>query len=179
MRLHLEAVRATEVATVQKKQAESRKRRRNLLAVKKKMANGKKAGAEKKRLRAKAKAEAAKVPKMFTVGDVGPLDAKGDKHRKECLDRLMESSPKLTVEQRVNWKNLRDAYLKRHTLKYGIRGGDVFLKEVNEVLTKLKHQHAGPKDSSGMLVRGAPTAFADFYAKMQELVPPPSVYVLL
>ena len=179
MRLHLEAVRAKEVATVQKKQAESRKRRRNLLVVKKKMANGKKAGAEKKRLRAKAKAEAAKVPKMFTVEQVGPLGSKGDQSRRECLDRLMESSPKLTVEQRVNWKNLRDAYLKRHTLKYGIRGGDVFLKEVNAVLTKLKDQHAGPKDSSGMLVRGAPTAFADFYAKMQKLVPPPTVYVLL
>jgi hypothetical protein len=98
MRLHLEAVRAREVDTVQKKQAESRKKRRNLLMVKKKMAKGKKAGAEKKRLRAKAKAEEARVPKMFTVEDVGPLGAKGDQSRRECLDRLMESSPKLTVE---------------------------------------------------------------------------------
>ena len=179
MRLHLEAVRAREVDIVQKKQAESRKKRRNLLMVKKKMAKGKKAGDEKKRLRAKAKAEEARVPKMFTVEDVGPLGAKGDQSRRECLDRLMEGSPRLSVEQRVNWKTLRDTYLKRHTLKYGARGGDVFLREVNEVLAKLKSQHAGPKDSSGMLLRGAPTAFADFYAKMQKLVPPPTVYALL
>ena len=53
------------------------------------------------------------------------------------------------------------------------------MKEVNEVLTKLKAQHAGPKDSSGMLLAGDPTAFADFYAKMQKLVPPPTVFALL
>ena len=53
------------------------------------------------------------------------------------------------------------------------------MREVNDVLTKLKAQHAGPKDSSGMLLAGDPTAFADFYAKMQKLVPPPTVFALL
>ena len=180
MRRHVEAVRAMEVATVQKKQAESKKRRQNLLTVKKKMAKGKKEVAAKKRLRAKAKALEARVPKMFTVEDAGPLGGKGDQSRRECLDRLMEGSPRLTVEQRVNWKTLRDTYIKRHTLKYGARGGDVFLREVNDVLTKLKAQYGGPKDSSGMLQAGDPTALADFcYAKMQKLVPPPTVFALL
>ncbi len=81
------------------------------------MAKGKKEVAAKKRLRAKAKVVEARVPKMFTADDVGPLGVKGDKSRRECLDRLMEGSPPLTVEQRVNWKTLQDTYIKRHTIK--------------------------------------------------------------
>ena len=175
LRRHMEAVRAEEVATVQKKQEESRKTRRNVMVVKKKMAQAKKKATAKAKLRATAKALAAKVPKMFTVEDVGPLGPKGDKARRECLDRLKDAAPPLTVEQRVNWPAVRDGFLKQHTIKWGAKGGDVFLKEVNSVLASLKVEH-------DCVATGLPpetAAFSEFFKKMQRAVPKPTVYALL
>ena len=180
LRRHLEAVRAEEVATVAKKQEESRKKRRNLLMVKKKVAAAKKRAVAKARLRATAKAMAAKVPKMFTVEDVGPLGPKGDKARKELLDRLKDIAPALTVAQRVKWPTVRDGFVKQHMIKWGSNGGDVFLKDVNQVLAALKTQ----RESAGTSLPGRPaakepTAFAEFFNKMERFVQKPSVHVVL
>ena len=174
LRRHLENVRAEEVATVSKKRAETAKRRRNLLLVKKKRAKAKRVADTKKRLRASTKALIAKVPKMFTIADVGPLGAKGDKARRECLDRLMEASPPLTLEQRVNWKTVRDAYLLHHTGVWKDRGGEVFLKEVNDVLARVKAEldtpklSAGSSSSAGTSLSEPLPSFCVFYKKWSD-----------
>ena len=172
LRRHLERVRAEEAATVSKKREETSKRRRNLLLVKKKRAKAKRSADTKKRLRASAKAAIAKVPKMFTIADVGPLGAKGDKARRECLDRLMEASPPLTLEQRVNWKTVRDAYIGHHTGLWKARGGEVFLKEVNDVLRLVKAElevATSPSASAGTSLPEQLPAFCVFYKKWSDL----------
>ena len=171
LRRHLERRREEEVATVIEKRQENAKRRRNVLRVKKTRAKAKRAADTKKRLRASTKALLAKVPKMFTIADVGPVGAKGDKARRECLDRLMEASPPLTLQQRVNWKTVRDAYILHHTGVWKARGGETFLKEVNDVLARVKAELEAPKPSaappasSGEPLSEQLPAFCVFYKK--------------
>ena len=185
MRRHLESVRAEEAATVTKKRAAATKRRKNLLLVKKTRAKAKKVTDKAKRLRALNKALIAKVPKQFTIADVGPLGAKGDKARRELLDRLSEASPPLTLEQRVNWKTVRDAYLLHHTSLWMARGGEALLKEVNDVLALVKAELDTPKPSAGSSASAGtslsekPPAFLVFYQKMERFVHKPSVFALL
>jgi hypothetical protein len=185
MRHYLESVRAEEAATVTKKRAAATKRRNNLLLVKKTRAKAKKVADKAKRLRALNKALIAKVPKQFTVADVGPLGAKGDKARRELLDRLLEASPPLTLEQRVNWKTVRDAYLLHHTSLWMARGGEALLKEVNDVLALVKAEldtpkpPAGSSASAGTSLSEKPSAFLVFYQKMEGFVHKPSVFALL
>ena len=178
LRRHLERRREEEVATVIEKRQENAKRRRNVLRVKKTRAKAKRAADTKKRLRASTKALLAKVPKMFTIADVGPVGAKGDKSRRECLDRLMEASPPLTLEQRVNWKTVRDAYIGHHTGVWKARGGETFLKEVMHVLAQGQAELAPPASSGEPLSEQLP-AFCVFYKKMEKFVYKPSVFALL
>ena len=121
---------------------------------------------------------------MLTIADVGPLGAKGDKARRECLDRLMEASPPLTLEQRVNWKTVRDAYLLHHTGVWKDRGGEVFLKEVNDVLARVKAEldtpklSAGSSSSAGTSLSEPLLAFCVFFL-MERFLHKPSVFALL
>ena len=196
LRRHMEEVRAKEVATVQKQREETAKTKKRVAIVKRLRAVAAKKKAEKKKQQADLKARIAKVPKTFTLEDVGPVGAKGDRARRDCLDRLKATAPALSVEDEVRWPALRDGFIKQHMIKWGPVGGEHFLKEINAVLTKLKDQYAASASSAaaappecsaaaacslaapkaaGSLV--APAAFLDFYRKLEKVVQKPTVHV--
>ena len=121
----------------------------------------------------------AKVPRMFTVADVGPEGAKGDKARRDCLDRLKNAAPPLTLEQQVNWATARDAYLLQHMHRWGPRGGEVFLKEVNEVLAQVRIDLETSALASAPADTPATKPFEAFYRKMKKCVHKPALHALL
>jgi len=201
LRRHLEETRAQELAKLQKHREEAAKaKRRNAFTKRLRAAIAKRKEALKK-ARADVKAREAKVPKMFTLEDVGPEGAKGDKARRECLDRLLAAAPPLAVEDSVRWPRIRDSYIRDHMIKWGKVGGEEFLKQVNAVLTKLKAHSAasavagasapstggGVATASGKLEatasaklrHSAPSAFLDFYRKLEKMEQKPTVYAML
>jgi len=158
LRRHMEATRAKEVATVEKQREETRKTKKRLAVVKRLRAAAAKKKAVKKKAAADLKARIAKVPKMFTLEDVGPVGAKGDRARRDCLDRLKAAAPALSVEDEVRWPALRDDFIKRHMRKWGAVGGEHFLEEVNAVLTKLKAGYAASGSSGAAAPPSGPAA---------------------
>ena len=175
LRRHVDKVMAEEAAKIKAKREEKLRHRRTLLSLKRKMAKAKRVAAAKKKATVALKERLALVPKMFTVEDVGATGPKGEKNRREVLDRLMAGSPPLSIERKVAWPRVRDAYLKHHATKYGAMGGDHFLKMVNSVLQALSRQYK--LQTSG--AAGDPNAFADFFDSMEKSLPKPTVYALL
>ena len=179
LRRHLENARAQETVLWEKRRVEARRRRRNLFLVKKLRQKAKLSADAKKRSRASAKAMVANVPRMFTIADVGPEGAKGDKARRDCLDPLKNAAPPLTLEQRVNWATARDADLLQHMHRWGPRGGEVFLKEVNEVLAQVRIDLETSAHASAPADTLAPKPFEAFDRKMERCVHKPSLHALL
>ena len=63
--------------------------------------------------------------------------------------------------------------------KWGPRGGEVFLKEVNGVLAKLRADLETASHAAGSSEAEQSTAFLDLYKKMEKCVQKLAVHALL
>ena len=178
LRAHMDSVMSKELELLRCRQTKARKQRAAQAKAKAKQRKVEKVKKFAKKAKAALKKKLDDLPVRISAGDCNKVGRAGTHARSQCLERLKLRAPALPFELEAVWQHTRDAYAEAEVLRAEYRlkprksvVGPELIKEINEVLSKLREHYKGPnrfnqKGETG----GDENAFLCFVQRMAKRV---------